>query len=356
MATAAVLPPFRSGAARHRTTSYTYTYTPGVPIQIPLNRQGYLSELQIKVEGTVTLSGAGTVTDPYQTINFFPLIALRSPQGDYMVSLSSRSLYNFQNRFKPATLDTTPNGVTLAGIQRPGAVTFNPASATQQSVDISYRLPISMNLGQNFESGMLLAQIANNDFYLQLNCGQNTDLVGGGTAVISAFALTVYIEATWFELVDPSQVTAPDLHSICRLRDSIYAPLVIGDNFISYQLGPVLMDEMLLLQTNIVGDSSAGANFNYIKLLANRQIELENRRGKDIVRDNFYELQKALPPGVFLLNLMDDYDVVNVTRARDFINSNLAAQLDTVVNVATGTTLSSPQAVSIYRELITLGA
>lgn len=352
----AQLPPFRSGAARHRTTSYTYTYTPGVPIQIPLNRQGYLAELQIKLEGTVTVGASGTVTDPYSSINFFPLIALRSPQGDYMVSLSARSLYNYQNRFKPAVLDALPNGVTLAGIQRPGATTFNPGSASAQAIDISYRLPISMNLGQNFETGLLLAQIANNDFYLQLNCAQQSDLVGGGSATITGYALTVYIEATWFELVDPTQVSSPDLHSVCRLRDSIYAPLVIGDNYISYQLGPVLMDQMLLLLTNTVGDSSNGANFNYIKMLANRQIELENRRGKDVARDQFYDLQKQLPPGVFLLNFFDDYDLVNVTRARDFINSNLAAQLDTVVNIATGTTLANAQAVSVYRELITLGA
>jgi hypothetical protein len=83
---------------------------------------------------------------------------------------------------------------------------------------------------------------------------------------------------------------------------------------------------------------------------------MENRRGKDIYRDNFLDFGKQLPNGVFWLNFFDDYSDVNVTRARDFINSNLAAQLDTVVNVATGTTLSSAQVVSIYRELVTLGA
>jgi hypothetical protein len=350
------LPPFRAGAARHRTTSYTQTFTPGIPIQIPLNRQGYLAELQVKFEGTVTVGSAGTVTDPYATVNLFPLIALRSPQGDYLISLSSRSLYNFQHRFKWSTLEALPNGASQIGNVRPGSSTFSPASATAQAVDLSYRIPISMNLGQCFETGLLLAQVANNDFYLQLNCAQASDLVGSGTATISSIVGVVYIEATWFELVDPTQVTPPDLHSVCRLRDSIYAPLVVGDNFISYQLGPVLMDQMLLLLTNTVGDSSNGAAFNYIKLLANRQIELENRRGKDVFRDNFYELGKQLPNGVFLLNFFDDYDIPNVTRGRDFINSNLAAQLDAVVNIATGTTLNNAQCVSVYRELITLGA
>jgi hypothetical protein len=223
-------------------------------------------------------------------------------------------------------------------------------------VDLSFEIPLSMNIGQNFETGLILAQIANNDFYLQLNCAGPTDLVGTGTAVISSISGTVYIEQTWFELIDPSEVQAPDIHSICRLRDSLYPNLVTGDNYVSYQLGPVLMDEMLQIITNLQGDQSAGANFPYIKLLANRQIEIENRRAKDLYRDQFLDLQKQLPQGVFLLNFFDDYDVVNVTRARDFINSNLAAQLDTVVNIATGTTLASSSITSIYRELITLGA
>jgi hypothetical protein len=242
------LPPFRAGAARHRTTSYTQTFTPGIPIQIPLNRQGYLAELQVKFEGTVTVGSAGTVTDPYATVNLFPLIALRSPQGDYLISLSSRSLYNFQHRFKWSTLEALPNGASQIGNVRPGSSTFSPASATAQAVDLSYRIPISMNLGQCFETGLLLAQVANNDFYLQLNCAQASDLVGSGTATISSIV------------------------------------------------------------------------------------------------------------GVFLLNFFDDYDIPNVTRGRDFINSNLAAQLDAVVNIATGTTLNNAQCVSVYRELITLGA
>ncbi len=356
MSTQQALPTFRAAAARHRNTSYTYTFTQGIPLQIPLNRQGYLSALRIKFEGTVTVGTAGTVGDPYSIYNIFPSMSLRSPQGDYLISLSSRSLFNFQHRFRTAAIEAVPTGQTQAGIVRPGSAVWNPASATAQPVDYTFEIPIAMNIGQNFETGLLLAQIANNDFYLQLNCAGLTDMTSGGTVVVSSIAGTVYIEQIWFELVDPTQVQAPDIHTICRLRDSIYAPLVIGDNYISYQLGPVLMDQMLLLQTNVAGDTSAGANFNYIKLLANRQIELENRRGKDIYRDQFYDLVKQLPPGVFLLNFMDDYDIPNVTRARDFINSNLAAQLDTVVNIATGTTLSTPQATSVYRELITLGA
>jgi hypothetical protein len=347
---------FRQVATRHRTTSYTYAFQRGLPIYIPLNRQGYLAELRIKLEGTMTVGTAGTVTDPYATINFFPSIGLRSPQGDYLISVSSRSLWTQNFRYRDNTYDTLPFGIALAGVQRPDAATWNPGSATAQPIDISYIIPIAMNLGQNFDTGLLLTQIANNDFILQLNCASNTDLVGSGSAVITSITGSIYIEAVWFELVDPTQAQVPDIHTVCRLRDSNYSNLVTGDNYISYQLGPVLMDEALTIYTNVTPDTTNGVNFPYIKKLANRQIELENRRGKDIYRDQFLDFGKQLPNGVFWLNFFDDYSVVNVTRARDFINSNLAAQLDTVVNIATGTTLSASQVVSIYRELVTLGA
>lgn len=347
---------FRQVATRHRTTSYVQSYTQGKPLYIQLNRQGYLSELRIKFEGTVTVGSAGSVTDPYATINYFPNIGLRSPQGDYLVSLSSRSLWTQNFRYRGNVYDALPFGVSLAGLQRPDAANFNPGSATAQAVDVSYILPIAMNLGENFDTGLLLTQIANNDFVLQLNCAAPGDLVGSGSAAITSITGSVYIEAVWFELVDPAMAQVPDIHTICRLRDTTTSPLIVGDNYISYQLGPVLMDEALVLFTNVTPDTSNGANFNYIKKLANRQIEMENRRGKDIYRDQFIDFGKQLPNGVFWLNFFDDYSNVNVTRARDFINSNLAAQLDTVVNVASGTTLSSSQVTSIYRELVTLGA
>jgi hypothetical protein len=353
------LPSFRSAAARHRNTNYVVNFTQGLPIQIPLNRQGYLAELRIKFEGTVTTSAGGTVNDPYASTNLFPSISIRSPQGDYLVSLSARSLFNFQHRFQPSIIEAAPHAVGQIGLVRPDAFQFDPTIAAAQTVDIAYQIPLSLNLGQNFETGLVLAQIANNDFYLQLNCANPSDLLGGGgTAVISSITGTVYIEQIWFELVDPQQVQAPDIHSIARLRDSIFSPLVIGDNYVSYQLGPVMMDAMHLIIDGATpqGDTSNGVNFNYLKLLANRQIEIENRRGRDVFRDNFYELQKQLPHGVFLLNFMDDYSEVNVTRARDFINSNLAAQLDTVINVAAGTVVAGSSVTSIYRELITLGA
>jgi len=316
-----------------------------------------LSELRIKFEGTVTVGTAGTVSDTYATLNFFPQIGLRSPQGDYIISLSSRSLWVQNFRYRDNTYDALPYGISLNGIQRSDAAMWNPASASAQSVDINYIIPIAMNTGENFETGLLLTQIANNDFVLQMNCAQKSDLVGSGTCVITSITGTVYIESVWFELVDSTQAQVPDIHTICRLRDSIYQTLLIGDNYISYQLGPVLMDEHLVIFTNVVPDTSNGVNFNYIKKVANRQIELENRRGKDIYRDQFLDHGKQLPNGVFHLNFFDDYTPVpNATRARDFINSNLAAQLDTVVNVASGTTLSSSQVQTVFRELITLGS
>ncbi len=362
------LPAFRQAAARHKNgNAYQKAFTQGAPIYQPLNRQGYLNRLWINFNGTVTVTtvNAGSdVVDTASLINFFPVMAIKSPQGDYIHSYSSRSLFEWDFRMHPGTVPGQPSGQTLAGIVDPTFVGINTLSATAQTVNINYEMPIGLNDGLNFDTGMLMRQVANNDFTLQLTCAGPSDLYGpnnvlsgqAGHFIISSITGTIYIEEEWYEAVNPQQVQAPDFHSIIKLRDQLYAPLVIGDNYIPYSLGPTLLDVMHRVTLNNQGDTSGGTSINYIKVLINKQVEIENRRGPDVRRDNFYHLIKSLPNGLFHLDFFDDSNEVNVTRARDFINSNLASQLDTVINIASGTTLNNPSVNTMYRELVTLGA
>jgi len=366
---ATALPSFRQAAARHKNgNAYQRAFTPGAPLYIPLNRQGYLNRLWVNYNGLVTVGTvgvAGDVPDTASLINFFPLMAIKSPQGDYIHSYTSRSLFEFNFRLHPAVVPGAILGQTpVAGIVDPTFTGINTASATAQAVNINFEMPIGLNDGLNFDTGMLMRQVANNDFTLQLTCAGFTDLYGpnntlSGTAThftITAITGTVFIEEEWYEAVDPRMVAAPDFHSIIKLRDQIQSPLVIGDNYIPYSLGPTLLDMVHRVILNNQGDTTNGVALNYLKVLVNKQVEIENRRGADVRRDNFYHLMKLLPNGVFHLDFFDDSNEVNVTRARDFINSNLASQLDTVINVSAGTTLVNAQVSTTYRELVTLGA
>ncbi len=366
---AQALPNFRQAAAKHKNgNAYTRTYVPGQPIYIPLNRQGYLNRLWVNFSGIVTVTTAavaGDVPDVASLINFFPIMAIKSPQGDYIHTYSARSLMEFNFRLHFGVVPSGANGLPgTAGIADPAFVGINTASATAQPVNLNWEMPIGLNDGLNFDVGMLMRQIANNDFTLQLSCAQATDLYGpantlSGTTghfTISTITGTVYIEEEWYEAVDPRLVQPPDFHSIIKLRDQQTAPLVIGDNYIAYSLGPTLLDMVHRVVLNQQADTTNGVALNYIKVLVNKQIEVENRRGPDVRRDNFYHLGKQLPNGVFHLDFFDDGGETNITRARDFVNSNLASQLDTVINVASGTALASPYVNSFYRELVTLGS
>lgn len=364
----AQLPQFRAAASRHRNgNSYARTWTTGQPIFITLNRQGYLNWMRGTLDLSVTVGtvDAGTdVVDTATLYNFLPLIAIKSPQGDYIHSYSLLNLLDFNNRLFPTINPYVPSGQTLAGVNNPFAVGILKSSATVQTIHVDFIIPIGLNLGLNFDTGMIMRQIANNDFVLQVNCANFTDLYGpnntlsgtGGHFTITAISGTFNAEEIWYEAVNPNLVTPPSFNTIVKLRSQQYGPLVIGDNYIPYSLGPTLLDQMLRITTNLQGDTSVGANFPYIKFLANKQVEIENRRGQDVIYDNFFELQKRLPAGVFHMNFFDDRDVVNQTSARDFINTNLASQLDTVVNVANGTTLAGSSVQTMYRELVSLGA
>ena len=359
------LPPFRSAATRHRNISYTRSWTTGQPIYINLNRQGYLAALRFNLALTVTASTAaasGDLPDPDVLTNFFPLIALKSPQGDYLVSVSSRDLldFNFRLRYALQNCYTTQSGTasthTQTGILDPSFVGINPASTSAQSINVNFELPISLNDGLNFETGLLMRQLASNDFQLQLNCAALSDLGNVGTSghwTISTITGTVYIEEVWYEAVNPNAVTPPDFAAIIKLRNSTFGPCVIGDNFVPYSTGPTLLDAIHRVQD---GTAASTTNVNYLKMLANRQTEIENRRSADIQRDNFWKLGKNMRNGIYHIDFFDDSDVCNQSRARDFINSNMAAQLDTVVNTLAAFTTAGSAIYSFYRELVTLGA
>jgi hypothetical protein len=359
------LPPFRAAAARHRNLAYTRPW-PGMgqPLFQTLNRQGYLAALRFNLNLTVVptvVAAGGDVPDADTLNNFFPLIALKSPQGDYLWSASMRSFLDFNYRLRYG-IKPVSDTITSGDID-PTYVAINPASAASQVTNINFEIPISLNWGLNFETGLLMRQLANNDFTLQLNAANFTDLATGpavGTAAhifFGAPAITgnIFIEEEWYEAVNPNVVMPPDFHAIIKLRDQLYGGLVAGgDNVIPYATGPTLLDIISRVTSNNAADATA-SDVNYIKVVANKQTEIENRRGADIRRDNFLQLGKAMRLGIYHLDFFDDSDICNQTRARDFINSNMASQLDQVVNLVAAFNVTSSSVISFFRELVTLG-
>ncbi|MGH7745879.1 MAG: hypothetical protein ACREQ5_14030 [Candidatus Dormibacteria bacterium] len=338
---------FRTAAARHRKSLvYSVPWATGTRVTIPLNNVGYQNELQVLLALTVTVGTAGTVTDAdAATSNFLPYIGLRSPQGEYIWSTNSRDIYDFDYRLT--------NSLTPA--QDPSYVNWSGASATAQPVLLRLRIPTAISDGRGFDTGLLMRQVSNNQFYLDLQMAAIADLIGTGTVVITSVTGTITVEEIYYEAIPANaNVIPPDFSNYIRLRSIQFAPLQNGQNNVRYDTGPVLMDAMHRLVNNSKADPVI-SNLAYIQLASGQTNEIDNRTGSRLAYDAAMHLGKALRAGVYHEDFCDDSDVVNQTLGRDFINSNLSTQLNFFTQY-NGTPTGSSFINSFYREIVTLGA
>ena len=347
---------FRQAAARHRTRAYTLTFTSsGQTVQQVLNRSGYLAAFRCHLTASIVVGTAAvTWTATGLKENYFPLVSLRSPQGDYLHSYSLRELIDFQYRMYRSAVQPSAN---------PRYATWSPTSATTQAIDITFVIPISLNLGANFQTGLLMRQIANNDFILSFTLANPADIGSGiGTLVVTSTATaalpaTLVIEEEWYELVNPAKVVPPPLNLIVRHRNQKTGPLVIGDYTQPYSVGPTLLDGLFRVADG--GDTATElvlTNVNFTRVLANKQTEIDNQNIRDLQDQFFRWFGKDARGGVYLHNYFDDMEGCNETRARDFINTARAAQLDFIINTAAAFTTANSYLMMFFRELETLGA
>lgn len=339
--------PFKVAAARHRQSLVkTFSFASGQRVSLGLDNIGYLNQGMLVADLTVTVGTTGTVTDAAQAVsNFFPFIGLRSPQGEQIWSTNSRDVWDFNYR-----LDT---GVTPATDAQ--YATWAPGTSGAQNVHFRLRIPVALNDKRNFDFGLLMRQINNNQFYLDIQMAQGSDLVGAGSCVISSITGTVSWEEIYFDAVQAgSGVIPPNFAQYVRLR-SITAPAALanGQNDVSYSTGPVITDVFHRLVNNGNADASI-TNLSYIETKANKGNQIEYRTGSRLSYDVAMHLGKTLRAGVYQLDFCDDTDSCDETTARDFINSNLATQLDFFVQYAGTPSGTINQIQTLYREIVTL--
>ena len=376
---------------------YSVPFVPGQRVMVPLNNVGYLAEIQIQLNIVLTLGTAvtgGTTTDGQAIAsNWLPFVNLQTPQGEQVWTTNSRDLYDFQyrlfygsqgaNGLPSAAPAATTQGAATNGNSNTGAnggpIAFDPnwsfpnlATTTAQEVALRWRIPVSFNDGDNFDMGLLMRQISNSQFYLTIQMGQTTDLFGnatGGGVTSSTVSGAMIIEEIYYEAVAVNgPVQPPNFTNIVRLRSNQTSPLAQGLNDLRYDQGPVLTDAFIRVMNGGVVDATSStaaattlgnpSQIGYIQFLANLANEVDNRTGLRIRYDNAQHLGKSLRAGVFHEDFFDDTaggTAVNVTRMRDFINSNASSQLDFWVQYLGSPAAGSNLAV-FYREVVALGA
>lgn len=342
------LAPFRTAAARHRRSrAYIVPWVTGGRVSVRLDNIGYLNALRIRFNLSVVVGTSGTVTDADATSsNFAPFIGLRSPQGEYIWTTNSRDLTDFNYRLQPPS---TP-------FAAPGYSGITPGTASTQPVNFSIDVPVALNESESFDFGMLMRQISNNNFYCDIQMAAISDLIGTGSVSITGISGQIEIAEIFYDAVaDNSGVEPPNFGQYIRLRSLQFAPLISGQNDCRYDTGPIIVDAMYRIHSGAAADPNVLTNVAYIQMLANKGNEIDNRTGEQILWDQYFHLSTTLRAGVLHENYCDDTYTPNTTKARDFINSNLAAQIDAMVSYTPAPPANS-YINQFFREIVTLAA
>lgn len=336
---------FWQAAAKHQDTHSVDLYNQlGQIINRPLRRAGYLAALKININGTIGVT-TGTAPDADTVTNFIPFIGLKSPQGAYLQSTSLRALIDLNYRLARG----------VSPLSDPSFTGPNVGATSTQNINLNVVWPMSLNLGINVETGLLLRQLANNDFVCEMRCATSADLAGSGTAAFATPNLNITIEEIWFEAVDEDQVEEPSFATFCRVRDQLILNNVVAGfaNDVNYPVGPVILDAQFRVTEN---GAAAHGNVSSIALLANTSNQVFQRNGDQIRFDNYMKYGKAFRNGVFLAEFVDDGAGVNESRMRDWINSAAASQIDWVFNTKSGFNSTNSNVLATYRELVPMMA
>lgn len=334
---------FWRGAARHKNIHSTIAFVSGQTITTPLRKNGYLCAFRLNINGTVTPSlAAGTAQDPDNLSNLLPFIGIKSAQGAYLHSYSMRDLIDYNYRLR---------GI-VSPLSDPTYSMYAIGTASAQPVNITLEIPLALSDNLNSETGLLLRQIPNSEFYLETRCAAAGDLVGNGTGTIGAFNLTINLEEVWFEAVG-ADTEPPKFNTAVRLRSQTFSPINSGGQTeFKYPVQPTILDAMHRIND---GGVASLTNHQTLGLVANHQNQVELRRTPDIRAENYRQYGKAFRNGILLQDFTDDSGVPNSTRSRDFLNSQAAAELNFVHQTAGAFNSTNSSSQIILRELVPLG-
>jgi len=337
-------PSFRSVAARHRISQrYVAAFTSGAPIYVQLSPNGLLAKHRLNMNGTVTVGTTGSVTDSDQINAFFDRINLRSPQGTAIHSYQSRSLFDWDYRLHSFTSPASD----------PSYAIWAPGTSGAQAVNVNYEIDYNLDPGLNFEQGLIMRQLQGVFWTLELFCTSPGVLVGAGTCVVSSITGTVTIEEDYYEYQDPTTVAGLNFAVAVQLRDRTQQAIGSnGQNIIRYDPGPVLLDAVHRAVSNGVADH---ADVAYIALLLDTDTTVDQRTSADLRRDFYQDYAKNARNGVLPFTFFDDTGIVNSSRGRDALDSNLAASLEWNVQTGSGWNSTNSGVTTFYRELITFG-
>lgn len=317
--------PFRKGTRQHFNPVGIVPYrsnAAGTPLV--LDQIGLLSGLLIRVSGVmgITAGGALLADGPWSLVR---RIRVTLNTGVTLVDLSGFGAYLVGFLLKE---EFNPAASGLADVYAA------PVATGANTWALSFWIPISSNDGINMEIGLINLQTEELRARVEIDWAAATDAVD--TPDANGFSGEAEIHALWYEVPDPRVVGFPPLNILHRLIEDQASVTRTGD--MRYPITRQGTIQQLIHTLRLDGERNA-ADVIALRLELNRsdRVYRYTRQAQHWFQAMRYG--QDLPTGVFVWDWWHAQMDVSQGDGRDFVDTEAVAQIDSILEIASGATL-----------------
>lgn len=325
------LKPFREGTRQRIQKVGTIAYAAASalnPLELP--RVGMLNRIIVQFRGTVTLSGAGALSDlgPWNLLSRLKVMANLGSAS--IVDLTGYGAYLMQAVCEEMGYRPDLGGVGASSAF--GDLHAAPVAAGANAWVLTWVLPVGANPGAQFDVGMINLQAPEVRVTTELTTGQVTDPAALATGITGNFH--VYYE--YFEIPDPSQYELPRL-ALVRWIEEQQAIGATGDNIYTIPRQGVLTNLIHRVSINSVrSDAIDSLALKFNKTDTPYAMERQLARIYERIR---YGLNPIT--GVFVHDLWHATSDVSAGDLRDAIDTEELSTVESYVTITAGTGLGA---------------
>lgn len=202
--------------------------------------------------------------------------------------------------------------------------------------NLFYWIPVAANDGLNFEVGLINLQTEELRATVEIDWGAVADAgSGGGTLTVTGDAR---IHALFYEIPDPRAVDFPPLNVVHRVEEE--RTVISGTGDVRY---PVLRQGSVMQLIHIVRLNGArnNADVDAMRLELNRSDRVYRYLRRPRKWQQRMQYGQDLPAGVFSWDFWQSQLQVSQGDGRDFVDTEAVAQVDSVMEIASGAVLGA---------------
>ena len=323
--------PFRWGTRKRMRFVGSVDYSSGAelnPVRFP--QTGMAAAIILEVSGTMNVSGSPGVLVDKGAWNLLKRIKWEINQAtSTIIDLTGFGAFLVGSKlargFRPDSSPSTPSSLTYAA----------PVANGNNTWKLMYYLPISVNMGGEFESGLINLQAGDVEANLNITCGANADVFASGAG--TGFTGTIKVYYVYFDVASPAQFKWPP-RQVCRTIEAAQPILVTGD-YTTYQIP---RQGRLLDLTEVVRCNGSLSNaVDKFLLLINKNDSVEEVDASVMAYLQGMNHTNVFPTGVFNWGYLNAMGEPMAGDMRDTLDTTSVTTIEFQTLITSGTTLGT---------------